>query len=138
MSRRNKLTKGQQKSIDDFRLYLNKHYSVPIKVFNMFQEMLIYYSLTEAECIKVDRIYSGIAIMLWQRYHLSGPEIFQALKTYDAICGSVLSSDDNEEVADWPDLMEELKNEVGIVIHTGPDNRLICECEWEEEAEEDG
>ena len=137
MSRRNKLTKGQQKSIEDFRLFLNKYYSVPYKVFDTFRELLIYYSLTEAEFIKVDRIYSGIAIMLWKRYDLSGPEIMEALRVFDATCGSVIAEDkDEEETPDWTDLMTELKEQKGIVVHSGPDNRLVCECEWEEEIQE--
>lgn len=134
MSRRNKLTKGQQKSIDDFRLFLNKYYSVPVKTFNMFMESLIYYSVTEADFVKYDRIFSGVAIMLWRRYKLSGPEILEGLREFDRICGSVLDKDENgEDIANWTKLMEELRDETGIVIRTGDDNRLICECEWEEE-----
>lgn len=138
---RKKLTKGQQKSIDDFRLFLNKYYSVPVKTFNMFMESLIYYSVTEADFVKYDRIFSGVAIMLWRRYKLSGPEIFKGLEEYDRICGSVLRNEETgEDGEDWADLMKELKDNTGIVIHTGDDNRLICECEWEEEEEieEDG
>lgn len=136
---RKKLTKGQQKSIDDFRLFLNKYYSVPVKTFNMFMESLIYYSVTEADFVKYDRIFSGVAIMLWRRYKLSGPEILEGLREFDRICGSVLDKDENgEDIANWTKLMEELRDETGIVIHTGDDNRLVCECEWEEEAEEDG
>ena len=135
---RSKPTKSQQKSIEDFRRYLNKYYSVPTKVFDGFRETLIYYAVTEADWLKYDRIYSGVAIMLWRRYRLSGPEILEGLKTYDAICGSVLNKDENgEDVANWHDLMVELRDNTGIVIHTGDDNRLVCECEWEEEEEED-
>lgn len=131
---RKKPTKGQQKSIEDFRLFLSKYYAVPTKVFDAFRESLIYYAVTEGDWLRYDRIFCGVAIMLWQRYKLSGPEILEGLKTYDSICGSVLDKDENgEDTANWHDLMEKLREETGIVIHTGPDNRLICECEWEEE-----
>lgn len=138
MSRRTKLTKGQQKSVDDFRLFLYKYFSVPVKIFNSFLEALIFYSVTEADWLKYDRIYSGIALMLWRRYQLSGPEIVEGMKAFDAICGSVLKKDEtDEDMAEWPDLMKELRDATGIVIHTGDDNRLICECEWEEEVYEE-
>lgn len=76
--------------------------------------------------------------MLWRRYKLSGPEIFKGLEEYDRICGSVLRNDETgEDGEDWGDLMKELKDNTGIVIRTGDDNRLICECEWEEEVYEE-
>lgn len=134
---RTKPTKTQLKTINDFRGYLNQYYSVPYRVFDTFREALIYWAVVEADALKYDRIYSGVAIMLWKRYQLSGPEIMEGLKTYDAICGSVLDTDENgEDIANWHDLMVELRDNTGIVIHTGDDNRLICECEWEEEIED--
>ena len=137
MSRR-KLTKNQRKSIDDFRLFLNKYYSVPTKVFDSFREQLIYFAVTEANWLMYDRIYSGVALMLWRRYKLSGPEILEGLREFDAVCGSVLDKDENgEDIANWHDQMEELKEATGIVIHTGDDNRLVCECEWKEEVYEE-
>lgn len=131
---RTKPTKTQLKTINDFRGYMNKYYSVPTKVFDTFREALIYWAVVEGDDLKYDRIYSGVALMLHRRYHLSGPEILEGLREFDAVCGSVLDKDENDEdMANWHDLMVELRDETGIVIHTGDDNRLVCECEWEEE-----
>ena len=93
---------------------------------------LILYSVTEGKDLKYDRIYSGVALMLWRRYKLSGPEILEGLREFDRICGSVLDKDENgEDTANWTAIMEWLKEETGIVIHTGDDKRLICEVSRE-------
>lgn len=129
MSRKKKkLTEGQQKTMAEFRLFLNKYYSVPTKAFDMFREALIYDAVTEGKDVKYDRIFCGIALMLRDEYGFGAERIMRGLTRFDEICGSVLDVDeDGNETADWPDLMQRLKDETGIVIHTGDDNRLIVE-----------
>lgn len=113
---------------------LLRMYGVPKTMVDSILADLILYSVTEGKDLKYDRIYSGVALMLYRRYKLSGPEILEGLREFDRICGSVLDKDENgEDIANWTKLMEELRDETGIVIRTGDDNRLICECEWEEE-----
>lgn len=138
MSRRNKPTKGQMMTIEEFRLFLYKYYNVPTTVFDSFRTNLIYYAVTEGKWVQYDRIFVGIGKMLYQRYQLSGPEILKALGDFDAICGSVLDKDENgEDTANWNKIMEEFRDATGIVIRTGDDNRLIVECDWEEEVYEE-
>lgn len=141
MSRRKfKATAGQRMTLDAVYRLLHMYGCSNYQI-NAIRESLIYYSVTEGTDVKYDRIYSAVAILLWRRYQLSGLEIYNALHDFDAVCGSVLRNDETgEDGLDWGDLMQELKDNTGIVIHTGDDNRLICECEWEEEEEieEDG
>ena len=128
MSKKKKLTKEQQKTIEDFRLFLSKYYNVPSKTFDMFREALIYDAVTQGKDVKYDRIFAGIALMLRDEYGFGAERILRGLKKFDEICGSVLDTDeDGNDIADWPDLMQRLKDETGIVIRTGDDNRLIVE-----------
>lgn len=128
MSKKKKLTQGQQKTIEDFRLFLNKYYSVPTKAFDMFREALIYDAVTQGKDVKYDRIFCGIALMLHDEFGFGARRIFRGLSKFDEVCGSVLQTDeDGNDIADWPDLMQRLKDETGIVIRTGDDNRLIVE-----------
>lgn len=111
-----------------------KMYGVPKHVVDAIMQNLIYYAVVEGDNLKYDRIYSGVALMLHRRYHLSGPEILEGLREFDAVCGSVLDKDENDEdMANWHDLMTELRDETGIIVHTGGDDRLVCECDWDEE-----
>lgn len=135
MSRKKRKAPLRSKS-DIYRLL--RMYGVSKEFTDAILSDLIYYAVTEGNDLKYDRIYSGVALMLHRRYHLSGPEILEGLREFDAVCGSVLSDEETgEEGADWRDLMAELKEATGIVIHTGDDNRLICECEWKEEVYEE-
>ena len=107
--------------------YLAK-YGIPKQVIKQIRIALISDAVTEGKDLKYDRIYTGIALAARRAYGFGAVRILRLLRSFDAICGSVL--EDGEHTTDpreWTDIMQELKDETGIVIHTGEDNRLICE-----------
>lgn len=130
-----KKTPGQRLTMQQVYGYLAGR-GIPRQMIEGIRTALIYDGVTEAKDVMYDRIYSAVALMIWRRYKLSPSEIVEALKEFDRICGAVLDSDESEEAgAEWTDIMKELREETGIVIHTGDDNRLICESTFEEEEE---
>lgn len=122
-----KPTEGQRMTIQAVYAYLARH-GIPKGMVQQIQIALIYDAVTQGNDLKYDRIYTGIALMLRRTYGFGPERIMKGLREFDSICGSVLETDENgNETANWPDLMERLEDETGIVIHTGEDNRLICE-----------
>ena len=99
---------------------------VPKHTVQMIQIAMIQDALTQSGNMKCDRIYTGIGLMLHDVFGFGQKRIFKGLHGFDDICGSVLS-DDPENEKDWVDIMQRFKNETGIVIHTGGDDRLIAE-----------
>jgi len=94
-------------------------------------------ALLEANDMKYDRIYSGIGLMLRREFNFGVDRIMRGLRMFDQLCGSVC-----EEGYSWEQLMADLDKEVGIVIKTNEDDRLICEYkgyskEREKEIEEE-
>jgi hypothetical protein len=107
-------------------------YGIPKQMIKKIRLALIYDAVTEGKDLKYDRIYTGIALAARRAYGFGPERILRLLREFDSICGSVL--DDGEHTADprdWTDIMQELKDETGIVINTGEDNRLICEVSRE-------
>ena len=120
-------TPGQVMTIQQVKGYLASK-GVPKHMIDAIRTSLIYDAVTEGHDIQMDRIYTGIAIMLHKEYGFGVERILRGLRRFDDVCGSVLDKNmDGEDIADWTNLMEWLKAETGIVIHTGDDNRLICE-----------
>lgn len=131
MSRRNQMTAGQQMTMQQVEAYLAR-YGIPKQMIKKIRLALIYDAVTEGKDLKYDRIYTGIALAARRAYGFGAKRILRLLRMFDRICGSVL--EDGEHTADprdWTDIMQELKDETGIVIHTGEDNRLICEVSRE-------
>lgn len=107
--------------------YLSKH-GIPKNMVQQIQIALIYDAVTQGEDIKYDRIYSGIALALRKEFGWGPERITRVLRRFDDLCGSVLDKDaDGDDLANWNRLMQELKDETGLVIHTGDDDRLVCE-----------
>lgn len=122
-----KPTKGQRMTMQQTYAYMLQH-NIPRPMINAIREALIYDAVVEGSNIQTDRIYSGIAVMLRQEFGFGTERILRGLRKFDEVCGSVLDKDaDGKDIADWTTIMEWLKEETGIVIHTGEDNRLICE-----------
>lgn len=122
-----KVTSGQKMTMQAVYAYLARH-GIPKHMIQQIQVSLIYDAVTQGEDLKYDRIYTGIALTLRKKFGWGPERILRALRGFDEICGSVLEkSEDGEDLANWNKLMQELKDETGLVIHTGDDNRLICE-----------
>lgn len=126
-----KPTKGQTMTMQQVYVYLTSR-GVPKQKIHQIREALIYDAVTEGTDLKYDRIYTGIALMLRRAYGFGQERILKGLREFDKTVGSVLQ--DGEDSKDWTDLIRELEEETGIQIHTGSDNRLICEAKRPEKA----
>lgn len=93
--------------------------------------VLTYDAVTEANNIQYDRIYAAVALAIRKEFGFGPRRILRVLKRFDQICGSVLP--ENEDKA-WTDIMEELKDDTGIIIRNG-DERLVVEVLTDEEKE---
>ena len=121
-----KATKGQNLTMQQVYAYLASK-GVPKSMIRAIREALIYDAVVESTDIRYDRIYTSIGIMLRKTFGFGAERIIRALKAFDQICGSVLAVEDGGEDKDWTELMQWFQDETGIVIHTGADNRLVCE-----------
>lgn len=131
-----KETKGQRMTMNQVYGYLASR-GVPKMMIHAIRYSLIQDAITEGTDMKYDRIYTGIALAVRRAYDLEAEEILKALREFDKIAGSVLIRDD-ETAPSWTDIMQELKDETGLVIHTGPDDRLVCElADWKGEENEE-
>lgn len=119
-------SEGMKMTMNEVAGYLASK-GVPRWMINRIRISLIYDAVTQGADIKYDRIYAGMALMLRRAYGFGQERILKGLHMFDQIAGSVIADDDNPSNKDWMDIMAELKAETGIVIHTGDDNRLICE-----------
>lgn len=106
------------------------HYGIPRHMITKIRASLINDAIRESDSMKYDRIYTGIALALRKAYGFGPEKILRGLKKFDEICGSVLTGDGLDE-RDWTDIMQELKDETGIVISTADENRLIFEISRE-------
>ena len=124
-----KATEGQRLTLQWINAYLAKH-GIPKHMIQEIQISMIYDAITQGHDMQYDRIYTGIALMLRKEFGFGVQRIMRGLHAFDEICGSVLA-DNPENEKDWTDIMQELKDETGIVIHTGDENRLIAEISRE-------
>ena len=131
MKRPKRVTKSQVYTMQYVYAYMLKH-NIPKPMIDAIRTSLIYDALTEADDLKYDRIYTGIAVALRKELGFGPDRIVRVLRRFDEVCGSVLDVDENgEDTANWTAIMEWLKEETGIVIHAGDDKRLICEVSRE-------
>lgn len=122
-----KATPGQIMTIQQVKGYLASK-GVPKPMIDAIRISLIHDAVTEGHSLQMDRIFTGIAVAARKEYGFGPERILRLLRRFDEVCGSVLDKDEEgEDIADWTDIMEWLKAETGIVIHTGEENRLICE-----------
>lgn len=105
------------------KLYLLKHNIPPAMVDNI-RAAFVNDAVREAQDMKYDRIYSGIALMLRQEFGFGAKRIMRGMRRFDGLCTKVA----HDEIT-WEELMGELDRETGIVIRTDDENggRLICE-----------
>ena len=119
------VTPGQQLTMAKVNAYLASK-GVPKAMVRQIQLALVYDALTQGHDMKYDRIYTAIALMLRKELHFGVDRITRCLHAFDDICGSVLESEDDK---DWTDIMQELKDETGIVVRTDESNRVFFEID---------
>lgn len=71
--------------------------------------------------IHSDRIFTLVALMLHEEYGFGYQRIFRGLQKFDEL---------NAQAAEdyiWPQLMERLRDETGIVVNTGAEDRIAFE-----------
>ena len=105
--------------------YLAAH-GIPRHMVKKIRVVLTNDAIQESTAMKYDRIYTGLALAIRHAYGFGAERILRGLREFDKICGSVLGEDSRDE-RPWTEIMQELKDTTGIVIHTGDDDRLICE-----------
>lgn len=124
-------TPGQAMTLQQVYAYM-LHHNIPRPMIDAIRTSLIYDAVTEGHNLQMDRIFTGIAVAARKEYGFGPERILRLLRRFDNVCGSVLDKDaDGNDLADWTKIMEWLKAETGIVIHTGEENRLICEVSRE-------
>lgn len=101
-------------------------YGVPDHLAKRLRVALTNDAIQEATAMKYDRLYTAMALAARRAYGFGPERIVRFLRTFDGIAGSVLTDEGHDE-RDWTDIMQELREETGIVIQTGDDNRLILE-----------
>lgn len=121
-----KATAGQKITIQQVNAYLASR-GIPKQMVRAIREALILDAVVEGTDLKYDRIYTAVGIMLRKTYGFGAERIIRGIRAFDQICGSVLDEDEGGEGKDWTELMKWFQDETGIVIHTGADNRLVCE-----------
>lgn len=132
-----KETKGQKLTMQQVYGYLASK-GVPRTMVHAIRYSLIQDAVVEGTEMKYDRIYTGLALAIRRAYGFGPERILRGLREFDKIAGSVLISED-EEAPSWTDIMQQLQDETGIVIHTGSDDRLVCEInrDWKGETEDE-
>lgn len=113
------------------KAYLAAH-GIPRQMVDNIRVVLVNDAIQESTAMKYDRIYTGIALAVRHTCGFGPERILRVLREFDRICGSVIG-DDGPDERPWTEIMEELKRETGIVIHTDTENenRLICEVSRE-------
>lgn len=120
-----------QLNLQQVKAYLAAH-GIPRQMVDKIRVVLTSDAIQESTAMKYDRIYTGIALAARRAYGFGPERILRLLREFDSICGSVLEDGEHTvDPRDWTDIMQELKDTTGIVIHTGDDNRLICEVSRE-------
>ena len=84
-------------------------------------------AVKEADNLHWDRIYTGFALALRNSYGFGPSRIMKCLEEVNRIMNQM---GDGEWT--WHEAMVELKDETGIVVRTGDDERLIIEVGAEE------
>lgn len=119
-------TKGQKNTMSQVYPYLLAH-GIPRQMIDSLRTSLIYDAITEAHDIAYDRIYCGIALTMHDKFGMEAEQIIEALEYFDKVCAEVIMDAHSDATKDWMDHMDRLREETGIVVYTGDDNRLIVE-----------
>ena len=87
-------------------------------------------AVRESDNIHMDRIYVGMALMLYRTFGFGVHDIMAGLRGFDNIVG------ESKSLEDWQTMLNSLYDETGIIIHSDDGERIIVELpDVEEETE---
>lgn len=112
-------------TMNDVMGYLAMH-GIPKKTIREIRMVLAADAVKEAEHIHMDRIFSGVALMLHNTFGFGAKRIVKGLHDLDAVYLSIT------EGGEWMELMTKLKDETGVIIRSG-EERFVVECLTDEE-----
>ena len=117
-------------SLDQISGYL-KVKGIPPQMIQQIRKALAEDAVREANNLHWDRIYAGFALAIRRCYGFGPKRILKCLQMVNDIMMEVADGKST-----WPKNMIELREDTGIVIRTGDDDRLIIEVGSEEELDE--
>ena len=101
---------------------LKKRYKVPDVVVDQMLLVLTNESIREAQAMQYDRILAGFALALARIHGWGQKRIVRVLMEFDKIAGELAENGDS-----WTDVMAELDDRTGIVIHPSDGKRFVME-----------
>lgn len=116
-------------TINDVTGYLMRK-GIPKQTIREIRMALTYDAVQQARDVQYDRILTGVAIVLRKEFGFGEKRIMRGLEALNKEFESILDPDN-----DWNKTMERLRDETGIIIRSGDDNRLVVECLTDDEKE---
>lgn len=117
------MAKKQNLTMQQIKGYLLQK-GVPPVMFDTIRLALIDDALRNSNALRTDRIFCLLALTLRKAYNFGRKRITQGMKVFDELNGRF--SDPNDEVS-WNELMQELRDETGLVIVTNTEDRIAFE-----------
>lgn len=93
-------------------------------MFDTIRLALIDDAIRNSNALRTDRIFCLLALTLRKAYNFGRKRITQGMKVFDELNGRFTNPD--EEVS-WNELMQELRDETGLVIVTNTEDRIAFE-----------
>lgn len=116
------MTEETKWSIGQVKAYLRSK-GIPPVMLARIVATIVDSAIAEADNMKVDRIYTMVALMMHDVYDMDGEDILRGLTHLDELFGELSDADD----ITWHNEMERLDNECGLIIHAEDENRIIVE-----------
>ena len=113
-------------SLDQITGYLRVK-GIPSQMIQQIRMALAQDAVQEADYLHWDRIYTAFALSVRRCYGFGQSRIMKCLQMVNDI---MMEMGDGEKT--WHEAMVELKEETGIVVRNGDDDRLIIEVGVEE------
>lgn len=101
---------------------LKKRYRVPPTLIEQIMLILTNDAIREAEAMQYDRVLAGFALALARTYGWGAKRIVRVLKEFDSLAGHLSESEET-----WTDIMAELDERTGIVVHPSDGKRFVME-----------
>lgn len=115
--------KNQNLTMQQIKGYLLQK-GVPPAMFDTIRLALIDDAIRNSNALRTDRIFCLLALTLRKAYGFGRKRITEGMKTFDELNGRFTSPD--EDVS-WNELMQELRDETGLVIVTNTEDRIAFE-----------
>lgn len=117
------MAKNQNLTMQQIKGYLLQK-GVPPAMFDTIRLALIDDAIRNSNALRTDRIFCLLALTLRKAYNFGRKRITQGMKVFDELNGRFTNPD--EEVS-WNELMQELRDETGLVIVTNTEDRIAFE-----------